>query len=506
MKCFIAIVIICCCCYLNAMTAAQFNSSGSRFVMDQTNLKDVHVWEGDPFKIYLGELPISQLPYGNTTWYREIAWKPDQHFIEQWAPLGTSNTLGGENSTDCLHLPYPSLSIEGCDAQQLRFYSANFGGNDGRFLGLFMSNESHLYFYVRVIVHQAPTVLVPVWYGSYKPRDWGNLHYNTHLRFQCHSLTGNTEGLETYSEIINHDQGDVRGWQSNRTLLAGPGFQYWDKPSVPHRFEARCCVRGDYLGIGNRCGDWVRIDLQSKDQLQRRWCPKFTGKYELTKDLLQNRDASVFSKCRHPVARLHGRMKNRVCEGQKVIYQPHYEATGWFRAPIPSPVMDRMLNFTGDEGSSVDRNHLTVLHMSRFYDDWYMYTNKITKEAFVELAMEPKLRVFVRLVMLESKGFTVQCVTNLDGYGLSYDIPKVWWDIKSSVHAIRRVDSRTLYVEPDCANSISMFNFLFHIRCHASTSLQTGVSEWFSGNGWKTLYNPPSWHFDPFAFLSCCAG
>lgn len=479
---------------------------GADFVMDQKTLPDVHVWEGDQFSLYLAELPVSQLPKGgNTTWYREIAWKPDTHMLENWAQLGVSSSLEGPNSTDCTHLSYPTLSIANCDAQQLRFDTAIFGGNDGRFLALFMSPEMHLYFYLRVVVHEAPTVLVPVWYGSYKPRDHGYLHYNTHLRFQCHSLTGNTEGLVTYSQVKNHNQGDIRGWESNRTLLAGPGFHFWDKPTQPHRFEARCCVRGSVVGLDDRCGDWVRIDLQSKDQLYRGWCPRFTGNYQLTKDLLADRDASVVSKCRRPVAKLHGRMKNRVCEGQRVDYQPLYEATGWFRAPIPSPVMNRMLNFTGDSGSRVDRNHLTVFNMSRRYEDWYMYTNKMTHEAFVELAMEPKLRVFIRLVELDSKSFSVQCVTNLDGYG-SYAAPRVWWEIKSSVHAIKKVDSRTLYVEPDCANSISMFNFLFHLRCHASTSLQTGVSEWFSGNGWKTLHHPPAWHFDLSSFLSCCAG
>lgn len=453
------------------------------FMTDQTTLPDLHVWAGDAFKIELKEIPRREVPYGVTTWFREVEWQKDS-----WTPLGKSGKL--DVTTDCQDSVYPEMHISGCGANLLSFAQARLYSHSGRFLGRYMSTQSHLYFYVTVHVHQPQAVLVPTWYGTHFTPTWKDLDYPQILRFQCHSLGGHAQ-LPLYSQVKNPNEGEIRGYNSNQTSLLGSGFHYTGfsrrDPGSSHRFEARCCVRGSDVKLQDKCGAWVPIALRSNFISRRKWCPKFTGTYSLTKDSNNNPTPGT-SKCRQPLLRLLGRMKNKVCEGQTAVYQPHYEAQAWFRQSLASPVLNNMLPFEGDAGSTVAPRRLTIQNMSHRYAGWYMYntTAVASGEILADIGMEAKLRVFIELKRLDHKSITIKCLTNLDHdrhAGL-----KVWWDIKASVESVKKLDDRTLQIEDACFNTRGLLNYLFHLRCHASTYLQTGVSAYFSGNGWKTYY------------------
>lgn len=458
----------------------------SEFMMDQTTLPDIHVWAGEPFKIDLKEIPRREVPYGITWWFKEVEWLPDS-----WTPLGKSGKL--DVTEDCQYTDYPDMHISGCGANLLSFSEAHLHSHMGRFLGRYISAQSHLYFYVTVFVHQPQTVVVPVWYGTHHVPRWQDVEYDQILRFQCHSLGGHA-GLPTYSEVKNYNQKEVRGWGSNRTSLLGSGKAHvkWGLDAgEADKFDVRCCVKGEGVKLLNKCGAWVHVELRANIHApRRRWCPKFTGQYTLTKDTRTSTDVSVESKCRHPVAKLHGAMKNRVCEGQTVTYFPHYTAEGWMRQSLASPRLDNMLPFAGDSGSSVGPHNLTIYQMSHRYAGWYLYnTSKVAaREILADFSMEPKLRVFVQLQRLEHKVITIKCVTNID-HDRHANL-RVWWDISSSVHAIKKLDARTLQIEFACFNKRLLLNYLWHIRCQASTSLQTGSSDWFSGNGWQSFWEP----------------
>ena len=454
----------------------------------QKTIPPKHVWAHDPFTLELKEIPRRDVPYGTTTWYREVEWQPGT-----WTPLGSSSKL--DKTEDCQHTAYPLMQIEGCGANLLKFAEADIFLHYGRFLAQYNSTQYLLSFEVEVVVHEHRPVVVPIWYGTrIAEPSWNDHDYPTFLRFQCHALGLRPHSLPLFSEIQNPHEGDIVGYGANRTLLSGAGKIHvgsaYADPTTPTHFTVRCCVRGSVVGLSDdRCGDWVSVQLGSNVWAKPSFCPRFRGTYSLTRD--RSQPAVSRSRCRHATVRLQsGRMKNPVCEGQTVIYRPVYTALSWYRQSLRSQNLNNLLPFEGDAGSSVGPHNLTIQHMSHHYAGWYMYrTDDIYQgEIFADLQMQPRLQVYLRLKRVDHHSVIVRCVSNLDR--VPHLAMRVWWDIKGAVGQVTKIDARILRLDTSCLHKHLVLRYLFHIRCHVSTELQTASSDWFGGNGFKTVWEP----------------